>query len=48
MAMPRKKPPFPTAIGLYGCRTTVNNVETIAVVPTMLRVGRPSLQALAG
>ncbi|MEK9684796.1 MAG: NADH-quinone oxidoreductase subunit NuoF [Rhodospirillaceae bacterium] len=34
---PRLKPPFPAAMGLYGCPTTVNNVETIAVVPTILR-----------
>ena len=26
--MPRLKPPFPAAVGLYGCPTTVNNVET--------------------
>jgi NADH-quinone oxidoreductase subunit F len=37
--MPRMKPPFPAAMGLYGCPTTVNNVETIAVVPTILRRG---------
>jgi NADH-quinone oxidoreductase subunit F len=37
--MPRLKPPFPAQIGLYGCPTTVNNVETIAVVPTILRRG---------
>ncbi len=37
--MPRLKPPFPAAIGLYGCPTTVNNVESIAVVPTILRRG---------
>ena len=37
--MPRMKPPFPAAVGLYGCPTTVNNVETIAVVPTILRRG---------
>ena len=36
---PRLKPPFPAAMGLYGCPTTVNNVETIAVVPTILRRG---------
>jgi NADH-quinone oxidoreductase subunit F len=36
---PRLKPPFPAGIGLYGCPTTVNNVETIAVVPTILRRG---------
>ena len=37
---PRLKPPFPALIGLYGCPTIVNNVETIAVVPTILRRGR--------
>ena len=36
---PRLKPPFPAACGLYGCPTTINNVETIAVVPTILRRG---------
>jgi NADH-quinone oxidoreductase subunit F len=36
---PRLKPPFPANIGLYGCPTTVNNVESIAVVPTILRRG---------
>ncbi len=34
---PRLKPPFPAAAGVWGCPTTVNNVETIAVVPTVLR-----------
>jgi NADH-quinone oxidoreductase subunit F len=37
--MPRLKPPFPAAMGLYGSPTTVNNVETIAVAPTILRRG---------
>ncbi len=37
--MPRLKPPFPAMVGLYGCPTTINNVETIAVVPTILRRG---------
>ena len=37
--MPRLKPPFPAAVGLYGCPTTVNNVETIAVVPEIMRRG---------
>ncbi|MGE0719830.1 MAG: NADH-quinone oxidoreductase subunit NuoF [Alphaproteobacteria bacterium] len=36
---PRLKPPFPAQCGLYGCPTTVNNVETIAVAPTILRRG---------
>ena len=30
---PRLKPPFPADIGVFGCPTTVNNVETIAVAP---------------
>jgi NADH-quinone oxidoreductase subunit F len=37
--MPRIKPPFPANVGLYGCPTTINNVESIAVVPTILRRG---------
>lgn len=37
--MPRNKPPFPANAGLYACPTTVNNVETIAVVPEILRRG---------
>jgi len=36
---PRLKPPFPASAGLYGCPTTVTNVETVAVVPTILRRG---------
>ena len=37
--MPRLKPPFPANVGLYGCPTTVNNVELIAVAPDILRRG---------
>ncbi len=37
---PRLKPPFPASVGLYGMPTTVNNVETIAVVPTILKKGQ--------
>jgi NADH-quinone oxidoreductase subunit F len=38
--MPRLKPPaFPAVCGLYGCPTVVNNIETIAVIPTILRRG---------
>ncbi len=36
---PRLKPPFPAMSGLWGCPTTVNNVESIAVAPTILRRG---------
>jgi len=44
--MPRLKPPFPAAVGLYGCPTTVNNVESIAVAPTILRRGAAWFSAL--
>jgi NADH-quinone oxidoreductase subunit F len=36
---PRNKPPFPAMAGLYSCPTTVNNVETIAAAPTIMRRG---------
>jgi len=36
---PRIKPPFPANVGLYGCPTTVTNVETVAVSPTIMRRG---------
>lgn len=36
---PRLKPPFPADVGVFGCPTTVNNVETIAVAPTICRRG---------
>ena len=36
---PRLKPPFPANAGLWGAPTTVNNVESIAVVPDILRRG---------
>lgn len=36
---PRLKPPFPAGVGLYGDPSTINNVETIAVVPTIMRRG---------
>ena len=36
---PRMKPPFPAVAGVWGCPTTVNNVETIAVAPTILKRG---------
>jgi NADH-quinone oxidoreductase subunit F len=36
---PRVKPPFPAQNGLWGCPTTINNVETIANIPVILRLG---------
>mmetsp|Transcript_1132 Transcript_1132/g.1490 ORF Transcript_1132/g.1490 Transcript_1132/m.1490 type:complete len:502 (-) Transcript_1132:360-1865(-) len=36
---PRLKPPFPANVGVFGCPTTVTNVETVAVSPTILRRG---------
>jgi len=36
---PRLKPPFPANVGLYGCPSTVTNVETVAVAPAILRRG---------
>lgn len=36
---PRIKPPFPASVGLFGCPTIINNVETIAAVPFILRYG---------
>jgi NADH-quinone oxidoreductase subunit F len=37
--MPRLKPPFPAAVGVYGCPSTVANVESVAVAPTIMRRG---------
>ena len=36
---PRLKPPFPADVGVFGCPTTVTNVETVAVAPTICRRG---------
>lgn len=44
--MPRIKPPFPANIGLFGCPTVVNNVETIALVPSILRRGAAWFQGI--
>ena len=43
---PRLKPPFPANCGLYGAPTTVNNVETIASVPDIMRRGATWFAAL--
>ena len=37
--MPRLKPPFPAVVGLFGCPTVINNVETIAALPYILEHG---------
>lgn len=37
--LPRFKPPFPAAHGVYGCPTTINNTETFATVPVILEKG---------
>lgn len=44
--LPRLKPPFPAQFGLYGCPTTINNVETIAVVSAIMRRGSAWFAAL--
>ncbi|SIQ58190.1 MULTISPECIES: NADH-quinone oxidoreductase subunit NuoF [Acidiphilium] len=44
--LPRMKPPFPAAMGVYGCPTTVNNVESISCVSTILRRGAGWFSAL--
>ncbi|MCX6157232.1 MAG: NADH-quinone oxidoreductase subunit NuoF [Ignavibacteriota bacterium] len=36
---PRVKPPFPAANGLWGCPTTINNIETLATVPEIIKNG---------
>ena len=36
---PRIKPPFPAVVGLYGCPTIINNVETLSAVPAIIREG---------
>ena len=36
---PRVKPPFPAQYGLWGCPTTINNIETLANVPVILNIG---------
>ena len=36
---PRIKPPFPAVVGLYGCPTIINNIETLSTVPAIIRQG---------
>ena len=43
---PRFKPPFPASFGLYGKPTTINNTETFAAVPWIIRNGGPAYLAV--
>jgi len=43
---PRLKPPFPAVSGLYGCPTVINNVETLASVPSIIEKGADWFAAL--
>jgi NADH-quinone oxidoreductase subunit F len=44
---PRMKPPFPANAGAFGCPTTVNNLETIAIVPTAFNMGCDAFSKLS-
>ena len=44
---PRLKPPFPAQYGAFGCPTTVNNVETIAIAPTAFNMGGDAFSKLS-
>jgi NADH-quinone oxidoreductase subunit F len=44
---PRLKPPFPAQVGAFGCPTTVNNLETIAIVPTVMELGGEAFSKLS-
>jgi NADH-quinone oxidoreductase subunit F len=44
---PRLKPPFPAQRGVFGCPTTVNNLETIAAVPTVIEMGGEEFSKLS-
>jgi NADH-quinone oxidoreductase subunit F len=44
---PRLKPPFPAQVGAFGMPTTVNNLETIAIVPTALQMGGENFSKLS-
>jgi NADH-quinone oxidoreductase subunit F len=44
---PRLKPPFPAQVGAFGCPSTVNNVETIAIMPSVFQVGGDAFSKLS-
>jgi NADH:ubiquinone oxidoreductase subunit F (NADH-binding) len=44
--MPRSRPPYPAASGLHACPTNINNVETLATVPSILRDGSGSFSSI--
>jgi NADH:ubiquinone oxidoreductase subunit F (NADH-binding)/(2Fe-2S) ferredoxin len=44
--MPRPRPPFPAVSGLFGCPTVINNVETLANLPELVRLGADGFAAL--
>src|SRR6187402_1545349 len=44
---PRLKPPFPAQVGAFGCPTTVNNVETIAIMPSVFQMGGDAFSQLS-
>jgi NADH-quinone oxidoreductase subunit F len=44
---PRLKPPFPAQAGAFGCPTTVNNVETVAIMPTAFQLGGDAFSRLS-
>lgn len=45
---PRSKPPFPASFGLYGCPTIVNNVESLASVPYVIKHGAAAFKKIGG
>jgi NADH-quinone oxidoreductase subunit F len=45
---PRPKPPFPAQIGLFGCPTIINNVETLACVPHIINKGHQWFSEIGG
>lgn len=44
---PRLKPPFPAQVGAFGCPSTVNNVETVAIMPSVFAMGGDAFSKLS-